>query len=277
MLHLIADSSCDLLAGELDSPHARLTVIPMHLRLGEAEYPDTPELSVPHLLQQMRRSSTASTACPAPADFIRAFEAEDENICITISSSLSGTYGAALAARDIVLAQHPDKKIFVMDSRATSGSMVLLLRRAAALAAQGLAFDALCQELRTYHNGLRLCFTLEHFDNLVKNGRMPAIAGALLQTLGIRIIAEATEAGTIHVAKKVRGIQQTLRSIIQIMGAAKDCTKSHVVISHCQNPETAQRLEQLLRQELAPAAVEVRPCRGLTSFYAMERGLIVSY
>ena len=63
---------------------------------------------------------------------------------MTISSQLSGSYNAAMAARDLVLAEHPEKKIFVLDSRATSGAMILLLRKAAELAEQGLPFEELC-------------------------------------------------------------------------------------------------------------------------------------
>ena len=196
---------------------------------------------------------------------------------MTISSQLSGSYNAAMAARDLVLAEHPEKKIFVLDSRATSGAMILLLRKAAELAEQGLPFEDLCAELQVCQKNTRLCFTLEHFDNLVNNGRMPPLAGTLLQTLGIRIVAEATAEGTIRVAKKARGEAHTARAIAQLMSDAKDCTGSHVIITHCQNPEGADRLRNAILDRLPVKAVEILPCRGLTSFYAMDKGLILSY
>ena len=175
------------------------------------------------------------------------------------------------------LAEHPEKKIFVLDSRATSGAMILLLRKAAELAEQGLPFEDLCAELQVCQKNTRLCFTLEHFDNLVNNGRMPPLAGTLLQTLGIRIVAEATAEGTIRVAKKARGEAHTARAIAQLMSNAKDCTGSHVIITHCQNPEGAERLRNAILDRLPVKAVEILPCRGLTSFYAMDKGLILSY
>ena len=55
-----------------------------------------------------------------------------------------------MAARDLVLAEHPEKKIFVLDSLATSGVMILLLRKAAELAEQGLPFEELCAKLQAY-------------------------------------------------------------------------------------------------------------------------------
>ena len=276
MLNLVSDSSCDLISGELNSPYARLTVAPMCLHVGGQDYLDTPELDIPALLSKLAHHRSSS-ACPSPAAYAEAFEQGEETICVTISSQLSGSYNAAMAARDLVLAEHPEKKIIVLDSRATSGAMILLLRKAAELAEQGLPFEDLCAELQVCQKNTRLCFTLEHFDNLVNNGRMPPLAGTLLQTLGIRIVAEATAEGTIHVAKKARGEAHTARAISQLMSDTKDCTGSHVIITHCQNPEGAERLRNAILDRLPVKAVEVLPCRGLTSFYAMDKGLILSY
>ena len=273
MLNLVSDSSCDLISGELNSPYARLTVAPMCLHVGGQDYPDTPELDIPALLGMLAHHRSSS-ACPSPAAYAEAFEQGEETVCVTISSQLSGSYNAAMAARDLVLAEHPEKKIFVL---ATSGVMILLLRKAAELAQQDLPFEELCEKLLEYRSSTKICFTLEHFDNLVKNGRMPPLAGTLLQTLGIRIIADATPQGTIHIAKKARGEAHTARAIAQLMSDSKDCTDSHVIITHCQNPEGAERLRNALLDRLPVKAVEVLPCRGLTSFYAMDKGLIISY
>lgn len=276
MLNLVSDSSCDLFSGELSSPCARLTVVPMCLHVGGQDYPDLPELNIPELLDKLAQYPSSS-ACPSPAAFADAFEQGDETVCVTISANLSGAYNAAMAARNLVLAEHPEKKIFVLDSLATSGVMILLLRKAAELAQQGLPFEELCEKLLEYRSSTKICFTLEHFDNLVKNGRMPPLAGTLLQTLGIRIIADATPQGTIHIAKKARGEAHTARAIAQLMNDAKDCTGCHAIICHCQNPAGAERLRSVIEAQTAAASVEILDCHGLTSFYAMDHGLIISY
>ena len=276
MLNLVSDSSCDFFSGELSSPCARLTVVPMCLHVGGQDYPDLPELNIPELLDKLAQYPSSS-ACPSPAAFADAFEQGDETVCVTISANLSGAYNAAMAARNLVLAEHPEKKIFVLDSLATSGVMILLLRKAAELAQQDLPFEELCEKLLEYRSSTKICFTLEHFDNLVKNGRMPPLAGTLLQTLGIRIIADATPQGTIHIAKKARGEAHTARAIAQLMNDAKDCTGCHVIICHCQNPTGAERLRSVIEAQTAAASVEILDCHGLTSFYAMDQGLIISY
>ena len=260
MLNLVSDSSCDLISGELNSPYARLTVAPMCLHVGGQDYLDTPELDIPALLSKLAHHRSSS-ACPSPAAYAEAFEQGEETVCVTISSQLSGSYNAAMAARDLVLAEHPEKKIFVLDSRATSGAMILLLRKAAELVEQGLPFEDLCAELQVCQKNTRLCFTLEHFDNLVNNGRMPPLAGTLLQTLGIRIVAEATAEGTIRVAKKARGEAHTARAIAQLMSDAKDCTGSAVW-----GPHPAEGVEGIYAGVLAALAKphDIVPLNGET-------------
>ena len=124
----------------------------------------------------------------------------------------------------MVLEEHPDKEIFVLDSRAASSTCALLVRRARALmeaAGEDGDFGAVCDQLRRYHATLRTCFTLENFDNLIKNGRMRPIVGTLLHSLGIHVIADATPEGTIHVADKARGIGKTYRAITALMAPAR--------------------------------------------------------
>ena len=279
MLNLVSDSSCDLISGELNSPYARLTVAPMCLHVGGQDYLDTPELDIPALLSKLAHHRSSS-ACPSPAAFARAFEGGDCTVCFTISSNLSGTYNAAVMGREMVLEEHPEKKICVIDSKSTAGAMVLLIRKAKALmeaAAGPEDFESICDQLRLYQAALRTCFTLENFDNLIKNGRMRPLVGTLLHSLGIHVIADATPQGTIHVADKARGEAKTYKAITALMRQSKDCTGAEVVISHCENLSGALKLKQQILEDLPVHSVDILPCRGLTSFYAMEKGLILGY
>lgn len=278
--NIVCDSSCDLQPTALQPGRVNLETVPLRITVGEREFTDNAELSIPMLLAEMAAEKSASgTACPSPAAFARAFETADCSICFTISSNLSGTYNAAVMGRNMVLEEHPEKKVCVIDSKSTSGAMVLLVRKAQALlvAEEEPDFDAVCDQLRTYQASLRTVFTLECFDNLIKNGRMRPLVGTLLHTLGIHVIADATPQGTIHVCGKARGEAKTYQAIVDHMRNSKDCTGAEVVLSHCENLTGALRLKEMMLTELPVKDVTVLSCRGLTSFYAMENGLIVGY
>lgn len=278
--NIVSDSSCDLRTSAFHSDRVLFHSVPLRIQVGDQEFVDNDDLSVPEMLRAMAaEKSASSSACPSPADFAKAFEAGDCTVCFTISSNLSGTYNSAIMARDMVLEEYPEKRVCVIDSRATAGAMVLLIRRAKELmeANETGDFDGICAQLRLYQAALRTCFTLENFDNLIKNGRMRPLVGTLLHSLGIHVIADATPQGTIHVADKARGEAKTFRSITALMRASKECDGAEVVISHCENLEGAMKLKQQILEDLPVKQVEIISCRGLTSFYAMEKGLIVGY
>lgn len=276
--NIVSDSSCDLRMSAVESSHVRFETVPLRIQVGEREFLDNDDLVIPDLLDAMAQEKTASsTACPSPAAFARAFENGDATVCFTISSNLSGTYNAAMLARDMVLEAHPEKRVCVIDSKATAGAMVLLIRRAQQLMEADGDFEDICNQLRIYQAALRTAFTLECYDNLIKNGRMRPLVGNLLKTLGIHIIADATPQGTIHVAGKAKGETKTYRTLTALMRQSKDCTGAEVVISHCENLAGALKLKQQILEELPVKSVDILSCRGLTSFYAMEKGLILGY
>ena len=277
---LVSDSSSDLCTGQLKSTVAVFEAVPLCLRVGEKEYWVTAELDIQELLAAMaEEKSASSTACPSPAAFARVFEKADRTICVTISANLSGTYNAAVLGREMVLEEHPEKKICIIDSKSTAGAEVLILRKARSLieANPEIDFDELCDALRVYQASLRTVFTLENFDNLVKNGRMRPLVGTLLHTLGIHVIAEATLQGTISVCDKARGAVKTYQRMAQLMAERKDCEGAEVIIAHCNNLEGAARLKKQIMDTLPVKSVELIPTRGLCSFYAMDQGLIVGF
>ena len=130
---------------------------------------------------------------------------------------------------------------------------------------------------RQYQSSLRTCFTLENFDNLIKNGRMKPIVGTLLHSLGNPRHRRRHGRGDHPVADKARGVEKTYRAITRLMAASKDCAGAEVIISHCENLEGALALKHRILEDLPVSRVDLLSCRGLTSFYAMEKGLIVGY
>ena len=71
---------------------------------------------------------------------------QQQSIVVTLSSKLSGSYNAAMVAKEMVLEESPDKNIYVLDSRSASAGQLriaLLLRQ---WIDGGMDFDALVQK-----------------------------------------------------------------------------------------------------------------------------------
>ena len=278
--NIVSDSSCDYLPSTFSSDIINFESVPLRILVGDQEFVDNEKLNVPEMLATMaQEQSASSSSCPSPDAFARAYEKGEKTLCFTISRNLSGTYNAALMGRELMLEEHPEKKVCVIDSRATAGAMVLLIRKTQQLIEENpeIDFDELCETLQQYQTTLRTCFTLECFDNLIKNGRMRPLVGTLLHTLGIHVTADATPEGTIRVLDKVRGEAKTYKTLTALMKKRKDCQDAEVVICHCENLDGAEKMKEQILKDLPVKKVDILSCRGLTSFYAMEKGLIIGY
>ncbi len=275
---LIADSSCDLNDTLFDAGDLYFATVPLKILVDGREFIDLPETDPRDMLRAVRESKgPSSTACPSPADFAAQLRQAKNSFVVTISSHLSGTYNAALQAMQLVHDEAPDHHIHVVDSLSTAGSMVLILRRLRELIEQGLSFEEIVEQIERYRDTMIILFSLATFDALIKNGRMSPVTGLLASALNIRAVARNSN-GTIQVLEKPRGEKRAIERMVALMEKIKPISaKTPVVITHCGNPDGAASLSGLIRETYGITDFTVLECACLTSFYAGDQGLLLSY
>lgn len=277
---LVADSSCDL-----DPAHHKLgnldyRIAPLKVVVGDREFVDLPATDRNEMLAAMLAfKGASSSACPSPAEFAELFRQAAQTIAVTMTSGLSGTYNCAMQAMHMVHEEQPERKIHVVDSRSTAGSIVLLLRRLRELIERELDFDEVVRQIESYRDGMKILFSLSSFDTLVKNGRMSRAAGLVASALNIRAVAENTAEGTINVLEKPRGEKRAIERMVALMSRYKDMHGCPVVITHCNNPEGARALGERIREAYGTPAqdITVLECRCLTSYYAGDNALLLCF
>lgn len=275
---MVSDSSCDLSSQAFQGMGLHFAVVPLKINVGGTEYVDDDSLDVNEMLAQMKRySGPSSTACPAPESWAQEFRRSDCTLAVTMTSALSGTYNSAVTAKNMVLEEYPGKKIHIIDSRSTAGGLVLILRKAAALIQSGCSFDEIVEQTEDYADGLSLLFALGSYDNLIKTGRMSRVAGILATTLHIRAVASNTAEGTIQIMQKPRGEERAIRAIAELMQSRKDLKGQPVVVSHCNNPNGAHRLKEMIAHTSLTSNISIQQTRGLTSFYTGDGGLLAAF
>ena len=229
--NIVGDSSCDLLPRKVNDD-IDIDIVPLTIVVGDKYFRDDENIDTKELLAAMKAEKRASsTACPSPRDFYESFVKADNSFCFTLTGALSGTYNAACLGRDMVREEFPEKNIHVVDTQATGGKLVLLMKKAEELIKQGLSFEEICPLIDEYNKDTDLIFALGGYDNLVKTGRMSRIAGILATNLGIRAVAWAVN-GEIEVVKKPRGERAAIEAMIALMNGKKDMTGRPVVIHH---------------------------------------------
>ncbi len=275
---IVADSSCDLPESLFKSKVAEFSNIPLSFMIGGKEYIDNQTLNIDEMLDAMSScKESSSSACPSPEAFAEAYKKAEQVIVFTISHNLSGCYNSATLAKNMVLEQYPDKKIHIVDTLATAGSMVLCIEKANELIEAGKSFEEVTQEMDAYVKNIHLLFTLSSYENLVKAGRVSKFSGYLATHLGIRTLACASPEGTIEILQKIRGEKKIYKAIVEKMLEKVNIAERRVYIHHCNNLEGANKIKELLLEICATCEIHILPTRGLTSYYAERGGLIISY
>lgn len=275
---IVSDSSCEI--RELQHPAAgvQFALVPFKIRIGEREYVDLPTLNVPQMLQAMTDYNGASTsACPSPEEWAEYFLQADQVIAVTISSNLSGSYNAAVAAREMVLEEHPEKQIFILDTLSCAGALGDAVELANKLIGEGLGFEDVCFALKKFAETTHILFFLASFDNLAKNGRVSKVVGFIAGRLNMRVLGRRTSDGKIDFFFKTRGETRVLAKILEQMHDDHYDGVHPVFISECNNRNAANLLEHGIHAKWPEAKVRILPCSGLCSFYAQDQGLIITY
>ena len=293
---IAADSSCDLYprnytgAGlginpeaeaclELpkNAPEIGFDTVPFTITAGSLDFVDNEDLNIGTMLDAMEaEQEAASTACPAPGDWLNLFNRAEKVIAITISSHLSGSYESACVARNMVLGDHPEKQVHIVDSLATGPEAALCIELMMKCIREGNNFEEVVAKAEAFLDRTRTVFALSSFKNLVKNGRMPKIVGLLAGKLGVWGIGIGSNHGDIIIKGKARGAAKAIKIILDDM-FQRGYNGGRVLISHSQNLEFAQRVSENIKQHWQSAHVDIIPARGLDSFYAERGGIIIGY
>ena len=201
----------------------------------------------------------------------------DNCIALTISSNLSGSYNAAVAARTMVLEEHPEKKIFILDTLSCSGALAGAAELANKLIGEGQTFEDICFALEKFAESTHILFSLASFDNLAKNGRVSKVVGFIAGRLNMRVLGRRTSDGKIDFYFKTRGETRVLAKILEQMDEDNYDGVHPVLISECGNQTAARLLEHGILAKWPEAPVRIVPCSGLCSFYAQNQGIIITY
>ena len=166
--------------------------------------------------------------------------------------------------------------MLLINSRSTGPALALIVRRARELISSGADFAAVSEALPAYARSLRTAFALSSFTNLVKNGRMSRLTGFVANKLGVWGIGIGSDEGEIAVKSRLRGTVKALSALVDDMGS-NGFEGGEVCISHCFNPDAARTLREKIELRWRDARVHILETRGLCSYYAEQRGLILAY
>lgn len=270
---IVADSSANLM--ELKT--VAFDVAPMKIITAEREFVDNRELDLNEMIRFfMTYKGRSQTSCPNPKDWLTAFGDAEDIFCVTITSGLSGSYNAACIAKDMYEAEHPGRRVFVIDSLSAGPELTLIVEKLEEMIGEGMSYEEICAYIPEYQKKIGLLFMLESLNNFAANGRVSPAVARIAGVLGIRIVGKASDVGTLEPTDKSRGEAKSLSAIMKHLKESGLKT-GKVILAHCLNESTANTLRHMIETELPDVAVEIGKDLGLCSYYAEKGGLLIGF
>ncbi|MBF0777401.1 DegV family protein [Streptococcus cuniculi] len=274
---IVADSGCDYKTLANLASDTLFEIVPLTVRIADQTFLDDGKLDIDHMMDVMYASSAAAgSACPSPQAYEAAYQGAENVIVLTLTGSLSGSYNSARVAKDMFLEEYPAVKIHLIDSLSAGGEMDLLVGEINRLIMAGLDYDALVEAITEYQKKTKLLFVLAKVNNLVKNGRLSKLVGAVVGLLNIRMVGEASSEGKLELLQKARGHKKSVSTAFEEILKA-GYKGGRIVIAHRNNDKFCQQFSEMVRNMYPEALIEALPTSGLCSFYAEENGLLMGY
>jgi DegV family protein with EDD domain len=262
---LVTDSACDLPQEILDEH--QIHVVPMRILFGDTEYIDRVTITPQGFaLRQIEAGPYPTTSQPPSAELHHMFawlaSHYESVIAVHVSGRMSGT--CAASARE---AQKVDgARITVIDSRHLSGSLGLIVLRAAQAIAAGADHDEAVRLIESSIPKARILVSVKTLEYMVRGGRVSPLQGILGKLANLKPIVSVDEEGRSLLFGKAFSVKSNIEKILSMVAADHSAyrTRAYAVV-HAGAPEAARQL-----------AARLRDITGMDPLYVMEISPVVS-
>lgn len=230
----------------------KIGLVPINIHFGDETFQSGIDIDDDALFSRVdREGALPTTSAPTPGQFAEAYQAAfeagaDEVVCLCVSSEVSGTYNAALHARDLVTGP-----VTVVDTRSISmgqGYMALEAAKAARAGATREEILALVDDLRAR---TVLFAALDTLKYLAMSGRVGHLAAGMASLLSIKPVLTLRE-GKLDMLEKVRTRKKAWARVINLVNESlAGRPVEQMTVLHVNAEAMAAQFEAQLREVVA--------------------------
>ena len=257
-IRIITDSTSDI--AHEQARQMGLETQPLAVHFGEQTYLDGVELSPEAFYEKLIHSQALPTTSQVSVGdfeqlFSRIIAQGDDIVGIFLSSKLSGTYQAAVIARQ----ELNSDRIFLVDSLNVTLGLSLLIHRACTLRDEGLGAAEIAAALEQEKANIRLLAYIDTLKYLKMGGRLSSTGAVVGTLLSIKPIIEV-KGGEVVVVKKERGITRAFEWIVTQAIMDKAYTNNRIHVGHAANKTHMEELIRLLERSDGRHAYPIFSC-----------------
>lgn len=243
---IVTDSTSDLDPQILQE--LGIQILPLHVVYHDREFLDRVNITPDEVYNNMD-IEVPTTSLPSPAEIAKLFNRLREEqithvLSMHISSGLSGTYETVCQ----VAQEYKDMIFEVLDSKSLSMGLGFPVLEAAHELRRSMDFQRVINSAKNVAQKTKMYFVLSTLEYLKRGGRIGYVSGTLGELLNIKPIITVNNEGKYITYAKVRGRDQSLQKLFDILSENTQEARYKVAIVHGGAEQEARKLWQKARQ-----------------------------
>jgi hypothetical protein len=268
---ILTDSTCDI--PRILRDKYQIHVVPLNVHFGQSYFLDGITISGKHFKKLFFSSKDfPSTSQPSYQDFVNRyaylFTQYESVISLHISAAMSGTYNNSRSAAEKVSAEH-GKKATVINSAKLSGSLGLMVLRAAQMAQEGASHDEIVKAIELWKKRTHMLVTSTTVKYMVRSGRLSPMKGFIANALKIKPVVLVNEEGKSQEGGKAFTEAGTVKIVLNKIRRILEKEKVwNYAITHFNNIKTANWYAQEIEKMTGKKPVifsEISPTLGINA------------
>ncbi len=241
-----------------------IKIIPMALNINGKPYRDQIDIIPDDFWKMFKDIKEFTTGAPPLTEFTGIFEelsrTTSDIACTFVSKSLSGTYEAAVQARDMFKKEHPDINIELVDSRTAAGAQGFIAMEMARAARAGKSLAEVVKVANDTIPRVKFITAMETLKYLIKSGRAPKTAymGELFQVKPL--IGMVNNTGIVENLGRARGKEKAIARVLELMAEHVKADQSiSVNVQYTDSMENGEALKKLVTAKFNCKEVYLTP------------------
>lgn len=254
-IKIITDSACDLTKEYIESENIGLVSLILNLN-GKLIKDDLGKtLSYKEFYNEMRKGATPTTSQINSYDFeeefIKHIKNGDSIIYISLSSNLSGTFNSANIAKNNLIEEYPDAKIYLVDSLSVSVGQGFLVEKACDMRNNGLNAEEIVNWLEENKRKVVHSILIDDLNHLKRGGRISSTTATIGGLLNIKPTLYIDDDGKLVQGEKIKGKKKALRFLVnEVKERAINTENETLYICHGDCLEEAETLKNMILEEV---------------------------